>query len=75
MTKEGVLVITANRHRTQERNRADAYERLVELIREASIAPERRIPTRPSRAAKRQRLESKQARGRLKRLRRVSGEE
>ncbi len=75
MTKEGVLVITANRHRTQERNRADAYERLVELIREASVAPERRIPTRPSRSSKRKRLDSKQQRGQLKKLRRVSAEE
>jgi ribosome-associated protein len=75
MTKEGVLVITANRHRTQERNRADAYERLCDLIREASVAPERRIPTRPSRSSKRKRLDSKQARGQLKKLRRVSGEE
>jgi len=69
MTKEGVLVITANRHRTQERNRADAYERLVEMIRAASVAPERRIATRPSRAAKRQRREEKQQRGEVKKLR------
>jgi len=69
MTQDGVLVITAQRFRTQERNRADAYERLADLIRRAAIEPERRIATRPTRAAKRRRLDSKTARGKVKRLR------
>jgi ribosome-associated protein len=71
MTQEGVLVITAQRFRTQERNRADAYERLAELIRRAAIVPERRIATRPTAAAKRKRREAKAQRGRIKRLRRA----
>ena len=69
MTQEGVLVITAQRFRTQERNRADAYERLAELIRRAAIVPERRIATRPTAAAKRKRREAKARRGRIKRFR------
>ncbi|HUK08845.1 MAG TPA: alternative ribosome rescue aminoacyl-tRNA hydrolase ArfB [Stellaceae bacterium] len=69
MTQKGVLVITAQRFRTQERNRADAYERLAELIRRAATVPERRIATRPTAAAKRGRREAKARRGRIKRLR------
>ena len=71
MTQEGVLVITAQRFRTQERNRADAYERLAELIRRAAIVPERRIATRPTAAAKRKRREAKARRGRIKHLRKA----
>lgn len=70
LTKEGELVITANRFRSQERNREDALERLVELLREAAVPPKPRRATRPSRAAKRQRLESKVQRGQVKKLRR-----
>ncbi|MBW8268558.1 alternative ribosome rescue aminoacyl-tRNA hydrolase ArfB [Caldovatus aquaticus] len=70
MTREGVLVITARRHRTQERNRAEALERLAALIRQAAEPPPPpRRPTRPSRAARRRRLEAKARRGALKRLR------
>jgi ribosome-associated protein len=69
LTKDGVLVITAQRHRTQERNRADARERLVEMIREAATPPVPRRPTKPTRASRRQRLESKKRRSGLKRLR------
>mgnify|MGYP001205268120 CR=1 FL=1 len=70
LTKEGVLVIVAQRHRTQERNRADALERLIALIRQAAEppAPPRR-PTRPGAGATRRRLESKGRRGAIKRLR------
>ena len=75
MTQDGVLVITAQRFRTQERNRADAYERLAELIRRAAVEPERRIATRPTAAAKRRRLESKAARGKVKRLRQAPARE
>jgi ribosome-associated protein len=69
LTRDGVLVITAQRHRTQERNRADALERLVELIRQATVVPKARRPTAPSQASRARRLESKQRRSRIKRLR------
>ena len=69
LTLEGVIVITAARHRTQERNRADAVERLVALIARAAVAPVKRRPTRPSKAAKARRLEAKSRRGEVKTLR------
>ena len=69
MTSEGVLVIDAQRFRSQERNRADARERLVELVRAATPAPKPRRPTKPSKAAKEKRHESKQRRAKVKRLR------
>jgi len=69
LTKEGVLVIRAERHRTQELNRAEARERLVELVRQATIVPKRRIPTRPTKASKERRLESKVRRSEVKRHR------
>ena len=67
MTAEGVLIIAANRHRTQERNRADARERLAALIREAAIPPVYRVKTRPTLGSKRRRLEDKSARSATKR--------
>jgi ribosome-associated protein len=70
LTRDGVLVITAQRHRTQERNRADARERLIELIRRASVAPTPRRPTKPSRGAKERRLATKKNRSGIKGLRR-----
>ena len=70
LTGEGVLVLTAHRHRTRERNRADALERLIELIRKATVPPVPRRPTRPTVASKRRRLEAKKRRGRNKQLRR-----
>ncbi len=69
LTKDGEIVITANRHRTQEANRRDAVERLVELIRQAAFRPKYRVATRPSKAVKKRRLESKTRRGDVKRLR------
>ncbi len=69
MTEDGVIVLTASRFRSQERNRADARERLVELIREASVAPRRRRPTRPTLASKQRRLDAKQRRSAIKRTR------
>lgn len=69
LTKEGILVIRAERHRTQELNRADARQRLVELVRQASVVPKRRIPTRPTKASKERRIESKIRRGAVKRQR------
>ena len=69
LTRDGVLVITAQRYRTQERNRADALERLVELIGQAAIAPKARRPTAPSQAARARRQQSKKRRSDIKRLR------
>jgi ribosome-associated protein len=69
LTRDGVLVLTAQRHRTQARNREEALERLIELIRRAAVAPVPRRPTRPPAAARRQRLETKKHRAGIKRLR------
>ncbi len=69
LTKDGVLVLEASRFRDQTRNRADARERLVQLIRQAAIRPKKRKPTKPSRASKERRIERKKARSKLKRLR------
>ena len=71
MTAEGILVIKADRHRTQDRNRQDALERLMQLIRKASQQPKHRIKTRPSAAARERRLAGKLHRSRKKRLRRA----
>jgi ribosome-associated protein len=71
LTRDGVLVINAQRYRTQERNRQDARERLVALLREASVAPVPRRPTRPTRASRERRIEGKKRRGGIKRLRRT----
>ena len=71
LTKDGVLVITAQRHRTQERNRQDALDRLVALIRRAVPPPTPRRPTKPSAAAKRRRLQAKAHRAAIKELRRA----
>ena len=59
MTNDGVVVITAQRFRSQERNREDALERLIELLREATIRPRTRRPTRPTLGSKKRRLDSK----------------
>jgi ribosome-associated protein len=70
LTKAGVVVISADRYRTQERNRADALHRLVALIRRATEAPKPRRPTRPPAAAKERRLKAKAERGAVKQMRR-----
>jgi ribosome-associated protein len=70
LNRAGVIVITAERFRTRERNRADALERLVELIRRAAERPKIRRPTKMTRAAKAQRRDDKTQRGQLKRRRR-----
>ncbi|MEE8444397.1 MAG: alternative ribosome rescue aminoacyl-tRNA hydrolase ArfB [Alphaproteobacteria bacterium] len=76
MTQDGVIVITAERFRSQERNRADAIDRLVALLREATVPPKRRRPTRPSRGARDRRISQKKQRGQTKRLRgRASGDD
>ena len=69
LTKEGVLVIRADRFRTQELNRADARERLDELVAEAWKEPKPRVKTKPSRAAKQRRMDAKSRRGDTKRKR------
>jgi ribosome-associated protein len=69
LTLDGVIVITANRFRTQEMNRKDATERLVELIAKASVAPVKRRPTKPTKAAKERRLEGKARRSTVKAMR------
>ena len=69
MSKDGVITIDARRHRTQERNRQDARERLVEMLAAAAIVPARRIPTRVSLGAKKRRLDAKKQRSRVKRNR------
>jgi ribosome-associated protein len=66
MTKDGVIVIHAQRFRTQERNRADAIERLLELLREAMVRPIPRRPTKPTLGSKQRRLEGKKRRGDIK---------
>ena len=70
MTKDGVIVLTAKRARSQERNRQDARERLIALIRDAATPPKARRTTKPPRASRRARLESKRRVAKLKRLRR-----
>jgi ribosome-associated protein len=69
LTGDGVLVITAQRHRTQERNRQDALDRLVELVRAAAVEPKPRRPTRPTLGSQKRRLESKKRHSGTKRLR------
>jgi ribosome-associated protein len=75
LTHDGVLVITAQSHRTQERNRDDARARLVDLIRSAAVAPKPRRATKPTKAAKRKRVDAKTKRGAIKRLRRARPED
>jgi ribosome-associated protein len=69
LTSEGVLVIQANRFRDQAKNRDDARDRLAELVRAAMHVPKRRIATKPTRASKERRIESKKSRSTIKRTR------
>ena len=66
LTQGGVIVITAQRFRTQERNRADALERLSARLEKASVAPVKRIATKPTRASKERRLDGKSRRSTVK---------
>jgi ribosome-associated protein len=72
---DGVLMIEAHRYRTRERNRADARARLAALVEQATHRPKPRIPTRPTRASKERRLETKRKQSSSKRLRRNPGEQ
>ncbi|HWJ99090.1 MAG TPA: alternative ribosome rescue aminoacyl-tRNA hydrolase ArfB [Xanthobacteraceae bacterium] len=69
LTNEGVIVITANRHRSQEMNRDDARARLIEMIVEAANPPPPRRATKPTKASKKRRLDSKNRRGEIKKMR------
>jgi ribosome-associated protein len=69
ITRTGIVVIKAQQHRSQDMNRAEALERLHELVRAAAFVPKKRRPTKPSRSAKRKRVEGKVLRGKIKALR------
>jgi len=69
ITADGVIIIKAQNHRSQDQNRAEALSRLAELVKGALHIPRKRIPTRPGKAAKQRRLDSKKQRGSLKKLR------
>ena len=69
ITSEGVVVIKAWQHRSREMNREDALQRLQRLVQSVAEPPRRRVPTRPTRASKLRRIESKIRRGRIKALR------
>ncbi|HLZ66771.1 MAG TPA: alternative ribosome rescue aminoacyl-tRNA hydrolase ArfB [Aliidongia sp.] len=75
LTLDGVLIIQADQFRSQDRNRQDALDRLVQLVREAAIAPVTRRPTRPTLGSKKRRLESKGKRSDLKKQRSSKGED
>jgi len=77
LTKDGVLLITARRFRTQAQNREDALDQLIDLLRRADFRPKPHFKTAPTLGSKRRRLESKQRLGEKKRLRRekISGDE
>ena len=66
LTKDGVLVLMAQNNRTQERNRAEARERLIDLIKEAAVKPVPRRATKPTKASKTRRLEGKKLRSDIK---------
>ena len=75
-TRDGVIVIDARRHRTQEKNRRDALDRLVELVARASVRPKRRRATKPTVASRERRIRAKRVRSETKRGRgRVRGED
>ena len=69
ISKEGVVVIKAQSHRSQDKNRADAIERLQELVDSVAVVPKKRKPTRPTRGSERARLDQKTQRGMIKALR------
>lgn len=70
LSQDGILIVTAQEHRSQERNRATALAKLVALVRKASVRPKRRIATKPTKASKTRRLDSKSKRSTTKNLRR-----
>ncbi len=72
ITQDGILIIEARQFRTQEQNREDAIERLVDLIRQATLKPKPRKKTKPSQAAKEKRIEGKKQRSKVKQMRRAA---
>jgi ribosome-associated protein len=70
LSQDGILIISSQEHRSQDRNRATALTKLIELLRKASVRPKRRIATRPTKASKTRRLDSKSKRSTTKNLRR-----
>lgn len=74
ISSEGVVVIKAQQYRSQTRNREDAQQRLLSLLRQVMARPNKRVPTRPTLASKRRRLESKQRRSKLKSQRKAPAE-
>jgi ribosome-associated protein len=74
LTQDGELLIASQRHRTQERNRAEAMESLIQLIRQAAVAPVRRVATKPSFGARQRRMDDKAHRGRIKSARTGGGD-
>lgn len=71
LTQDGILVITAQSHRSQERNRDDAQNRLIELIAQAAVRPKRRRATRPTLGSKKRRLKAKTVRSGIKSMRKI----
>jgi ribosome-associated protein len=69
ITRDGVVVIKSQRHRSLDLNRREALERLTELVQRAAHVPQKRVPTRPTRASRERRIEEKTRRGRVKALR------
>jgi len=69
ITKDGIIVIKAQQHRTQEQNREDAFQRLQALVKSVTIVPTKRKPTKPSRSAQNRRIETKVKRSEIKALR------
>jgi ribosome-associated protein len=69
ITQEGVVVIKAQEHRTQEKNKEEALKRLQEIIKSVAVLPRKRKPTKPTRSSQRKRLDSKIKRGQLKSIR------
>ena len=74
ITKQGIIIIKAQRYRTQEKNRTEALERLKDLIKSVTVVRKKRVSTKPTRAAKTRRMDEKTRRGRDKQLRRKVNE-
>jgi len=74
ITKDGIIIIKAQQHRTQEQNKEDALNRLQELLQSVTVTAKKRKPTQPSRSAKKKRIDSKAKRGQIKVLRGNVGE-
>lgn len=74
ITEDGIIIIKAQQHRTQEQNKEEALKRLQELIQSVTVTPKKRKPTKPSHKAKKKRLENKAKRGQIKALRRKVSE-